>query len=128
MTSNPPLIEIDQVTFFHSGREVAAEPALRGLSLRIEAGEFLALIGANGSGKTTLARHLNALLLPTRGNVRVLGMDTRERRNWPEIRKGGGKAGAVAWPQVVSPAAVSRRWRVRGSGPPTRAFSMPRCW
>ena len=102
MTSNPPLIEIDQVTFFHSGREVAAEPALRGLSLRIEAGEFLALIGANGSGKTTLARHLNALLLPTRGNVRVLGMDTRERRNWPEIRTAVGMVFQSPEDQLVS--------------------------
>lgn len=102
MTSNPPLIEIDKVTFFHSGREAAAEPALRGLSLRIQTGEFLALIGANGSGKTTLARHLNALLVPTQGSVRVLGMDTRERRNWPAIRTAVGMVFQSPEDQLVS--------------------------
>ncbi len=102
MTSNPPLIEIDNVTFFHSGREAAAEPALRGLSLSIEAGEFVALIGANGSGKTTLARHMNALLLPTQGNVRVVGMDTRERRNWPAIRTAVGMVFQSPEDQLVS--------------------------
>lgn len=85
-----PVIEIDHVTFFHSGREKAAEPALRNLSLRVEAGDFIALIGANGSGKTTLARHMNALLLPGSGSVSVLGMDTREERHWPDIRSAVG--------------------------------------
>ncbi len=49
------------------------------VSLAIQAGEFMFLIGANGSGKSTLARLMNALLLPDSGRVRVSGMDTRER-------------------------------------------------
>lgn len=102
MTSQLPLIEIDHLTFFHSGREKSAEPALRDLSLRIEAGEFVALIGANGSGKTTLARHLNALLLPTQGSVRVLGLDTRERKNWPVVRSNVGMVFQSAEDQLVS--------------------------
>jgi energy-coupling factor transporter ATP-binding protein EcfA2 len=52
--------------------------ALRGVDLRIWAGEFLAVLGPNGSGKTTLARHLNGLLRPTAGRVLVGGRDTRE--------------------------------------------------
>ncbi len=60
--------------------------ALRDVSLTLSAGEFVALVGANGSGKTTLARHLNALLVPTRGRVCVAGLDTADRANWPAIR------------------------------------------
>ena len=44
------------------------------------AGEFVALLGANGSGKTTLAKHLNGLLKPARGSVRVNGRDTQPMR------------------------------------------------
>lgn len=50
--------------------------ALAGVDLTIREGEFVALVGANGSGKTTLARHLNGLLRPTRGAVRVAGTAT----------------------------------------------------
>jgi biotin transport system ATP-binding protein len=50
--------------------------ALQGVSFSIEAGEFLVICGPNGSGKTTLLRHLNGLLTPTRGTVRVAGFDT----------------------------------------------------
>jgi ABC-type multidrug transport system ATPase subunit len=102
-----PLIEIDDVTFFHSGREKAAEPALRNLSLRIEAGDFIALIGANGSGKTTLARHMNALLLPTSGSVRVMGKDTREQRHWPDIRSTIGRSSKLRKPAVSTTVEVT---------------------
>lgn len=51
-------------------------PALSDVSLQIAAGEMVAIVGSNGSGKTTLARHLNGLLLPTKGAVRVAGLDT----------------------------------------------------
>jgi energy-coupling factor transport system ATP-binding protein len=54
--------------------------ALDGVTLRIGAGESLALVGQNGSGKTTLVRHLNGLLRPTAGKVRVGGADASGRR------------------------------------------------
>jgi energy-coupling factor transport system ATP-binding protein len=50
--------------------------ALRGIDLVIDRGEFIAIVGPNGSGKSTLARHLNGLLLPTRGRVWIDGLLT----------------------------------------------------
>jgi len=52
------------------------EPALRGMNMTIEEGQFVALIGQNGAGKTTLAKHFNGLLKPTCGEVIVEGMNT----------------------------------------------------
>ena len=64
-----------------------APGALHGVSLTVEDGEMLAIVGHNGSGKSTLAKHLNALLLPTAGTVLVDGMDTRDEQNVLEIRR-----------------------------------------
>ena len=58
--------------------------ALSGINIRIEQGEFVAILGHNGSGKSTLARHLNALLTPTSGTLWVKGMDSKDPQNaWP---------------------------------------------
>ena len=54
--------------------------ALRGLTVKIERGEFVAIIGQNGSGKTTLVKHLNSLLRPTTGTVCVNGLDVSRRK------------------------------------------------
>ncbi|MGH8791775.1 MAG: ABC transporter ATP-binding protein [Stackebrandtia sp.] len=76
-----PVIETEQLTrSFGSGpRKVTA---LSAVSLTVEHGEILALLGANGAGKTTLTKILATLLLPTSGTARVLGMDVArdERR------------------------------------------------
>ena len=61
--------------------------ALRDVNVRIEAGEFVAILGHNGSGKSTLARHLNALLAPTGGTLWVRGLDTRDAASTWEIRQ-----------------------------------------
>jgi energy-coupling factor transport system ATP-binding protein len=51
---------------------------VRNLDLEIRHGEFVAILGQNGSGKTTLVKHLNGLLKPTSGTVKVAGLDTRK--------------------------------------------------
>ena len=81
-----PLIRLENVSFAYdvSGRRI---PALRDVSLSVQAGEYLALIGANGSGKSTLAKHLNALLLPDRGQVWVNGWNTQDERHLWDIRR-----------------------------------------
>lgn len=60
--------------------------ALDDVSLTIEDGEFACLLGGNGSGKSTLAKHMNALLFPDEGTVRVYGMDTRDPKALYSIR------------------------------------------
>lgn len=55
---------------------------LKSINLEIEKGESLAIIGQNGCGKTTLAKHLNALLKPTRGDVIVKSINTKNVETW----------------------------------------------
>jgi biotin transport system ATP-binding protein len=64
-----PIIEIENLTHRFADGTVG----LDGITLAIEAGAFVVVAGANGSGKTTLLYHLNGLLLPTSGRVRVAG-------------------------------------------------------
>lgn len=78
------LIEIQNVSYVY---EDAAAKALNNVSLTINDGEFVAVVGHNGSGKSTLAKHLNALLLPTEGKVLVDGMDTADEANTLSIRQ-----------------------------------------
>ena len=80
------LIEIEHLSHAYAMGE-EQHMALDDVSLSIEAGEFVAVLGANGSGKSTLAKHLNALLLPTRGSCRIDGMDTTSEDQVWRIRQ-----------------------------------------
>lgn len=64
--------------------------AVNGVTLSIEEGEFVAVLGRNGSGKSTLAKLINALLTPVSGKVEVFGMDTLDNKKTFEIRKNAG--------------------------------------
>ena len=61
--------------------------ALSDVSLEIEQGDFIAILGRNGSGKSTLAKQINALLTPSEGEVFVDGMDTEDEELRLDIRK-----------------------------------------
>jgi len=82
-----PLIEIRDLRHVYNAGTPQAVIALDGISLTVEPGEFLAVVGGNGSGKSTLAKHLNALLLPTSGEVWIDGLDTRDRAAVWDIRQ-----------------------------------------
>ena len=79
------LIELHDIRKTYSLGEIDV-PVLKGITLSIEKGEYVALMGASGSGKSTMIQHFNALLLPTSGSVTVDGMDTREKKLRPAIR------------------------------------------
>ena len=72
-TGSKTVIEVEDVYYtYPNGVE-----ALRGVSLRVREGEFVAIMGQNGAGKTTLVKHFNGLLKPTRGRVLIDGVETR---------------------------------------------------
>ncbi|MEJ5309366.1 MAG: energy-coupling factor transporter ATPase [Anaerolineae bacterium] len=81
------LIEFTNVTYAYPLPNGGRIAALREISLRIEEGEYVAIVGANGSGKSTLARHLNALLVPDEGRVMVAGLDTRDQAQHAAIHR-----------------------------------------
>ena len=68
------IIEISDLTFTYP----TGVQALRGVSFNVTTGEQVAIVGQNGAGKTTLVKHLNGLLRPTSGHVRIGDWDTRE--------------------------------------------------
>jgi len=68
------VIEVEEVHFTYPN----GVKALKGVSLTVKNGEFMAIMGQNGAGKTTLVKHFNGLLKPTQGVVRVDGVETRK--------------------------------------------------
>jgi len=78
------IIKFDNVHYTYPGDELES---LCGVSLTIERGSFVAVLGHNGSGKSTLAKHMNAILVPDKGKVLVDGIDTAEEDRVLEIRR-----------------------------------------
>ncbi len=86
------IIDVRNITFEYPSAEEGGTPisVLREMSLEIQEGSFTAVLGRNGSGKSTFSKHLNALLVPSKGHVIVCGMDTSDDDNAWEIRKNAG--------------------------------------
>ena len=81
-------ISVEHLTFTYPGVDDTPGIAVfKDLSLTVEEGSFVAILGGNGCGKSTLAKHFNSILLPTGGRVCVFGMDTAEEKNLIPIRR-----------------------------------------
>ena len=80
------VIEFQNVSFrYNEGKDI-----LKNISLSVEKGDFVAVLGHNGSGKSTLAKHINAILIPSEGKVFVDGLDTSDDNNFAAIRRSAG--------------------------------------
>ena len=124
------IIRMEHVTFTYPATDVKESfNALNDLTLSIEKGSFVAVIGQNGSGKSTMAKLVNALLLPGEGTVWVNGYDTRDEAHLWDVRQSAGMvfqnpdnqivssiveddvAFGPAWSRLRSGGAWMRRWR-----------------
>ena len=84
------IVEFDLLNV--DGNVISKKRAIDGISLSIEKGEFVCILGRNGSGKSTFAKCLNALILPTEGDVIINGMNTKDEAKTIDIRKNIGMA------------------------------------
>ena len=84
---NDTIIKTENLRFTYAEAGEVNPLVLDGVSLNIEAGTFVAVLGHNGSGKSTLAKHLNAILLPSGGKVYVDGIDTMDEERLLDIRR-----------------------------------------
>ncbi|HZK37408.1 MAG TPA: energy-coupling factor transporter ATPase [Clostridia bacterium] len=86
----PKMIEVQNIQFYYKSDREEITLALKDITVTVEPGEFIVIIGHNGSGKSTLAKHMNALLLPTKGDVFVKGLNTKDEENVWVIRQNAG--------------------------------------
>ena len=89
------IIKADNVVYEYIRRDEEGNvegitKAVNDVSLDIEQGQFIAILGHNGSGKSTLAKHMNAILNPTEGTLWVDGMDTKDEDNIWKVRQTAG--------------------------------------
>ena len=83
------IIEVNGISFEYITEESKFK-AIEDLSLNVTQGEFVAIIGHNGSGKSTLSKNLNAILMPTQGDIVINGLNTKEEENLWDIRQSAG--------------------------------------
>ena len=96
------MIRIEDLHYAYNADQPNPIEALRGIDLQVGEGEYVVIIGRNGSGKSTLAKHLNGLLLPTRGDVWVQDMNTKDPQHLRAIRHTVGMVFQVPDNQLVA--------------------------
>ena len=96
-------IEVKDAAFSYAPtEETEAIEVFEHLDLAIEQGSFVVILGHNGCGKSTLAKHFNAILLPSGGEIYVYGMDTRQAEDLIPIRRNVGMVFQNPDNQIVS--------------------------
>ena len=83
------IIKVDNLIFEYTSDETTYR-AIDDFNLDIKKGEFVAIIGHNGSGKSTLSKNLNAILVPTSGDINIKGMNTKDEKYLWDIRQTAG--------------------------------------
>ncbi len=83
------IIKVDNLIFEYTSDETTYR-AIDDFNLDIKKGEFVAIIGHNGSGKSTLSKNLNAILVPTSGDINIKGMNTKDEKHLWDIRQTAG--------------------------------------
>lgn len=88
---NDIMIKLENVTYeYKSYIDDSILTAVKDITIEVKSGEFLVILGHNGSGKSTMAKMMNGLILPTSGDVYVLGMNTRDEEKIWDIRSRAG--------------------------------------
>ncbi len=91
MEQKVKMIEVRDVQFVYPGNnDTESVDALSGVNFHIDKGEFVGIIGHNGSGKSTLSKLLNAIIFPTKGDVIVNGLNTKDHEHLWDIRQTAG--------------------------------------
>lgn len=97
-----PILRTQNLQYTYLADSENPVPALRGIDFAVNQGEYVVVLGHNGSGKSTLAKHLNALLLPTEGDVWVRDWNTREVEHTLDIRSTVGMVFQTPDNQIVA--------------------------
>lgn len=93
MNKEETIISAKNITFDYpnfENEEEGSNRALENVNFEVKKGEFVGIIGHNGSGKSTLSKLLNAILLPTEGDIEIKGMNTKDPEKTWDIRQTAG--------------------------------------
>lgn len=90
LSNSENITSVKNLSYSYKSDDDLKTDVLKNISLEIKNGEFITVLGHNGSGKSTLAKHLNAILTPDEGEVKVLGLSTSDSKNLLKIRQNVG--------------------------------------
>lgn len=78
--SNQTIISVENLSYTYQKGTKFAVDALREVSFQVKQGEMIAIVGHSGSGKSTLISHLNGLIVPQTGQVKIMNLNTRNKK------------------------------------------------